>query len=98
MYQIIITPEAVEHMGIAGLAKLLLSQVREGIDSGYSQFLIISLTGVSNLQLGNILKPVFHKTKVSLMVMSAVERENLPEILEDTDVHTRYLDVEFSQN
>ena len=59
MYQVIITPEAIEHMGIAGLAKVLLSHIREGEEMGYTAFSIISIVGVSNLQLGNILKPVF---------------------------------------
>ena len=98
MYQIFITPEAIEHMGIAGLTKVLLSHIREGEEIGYSAFTIISLVGVSNLQLGNILKPVFHKTKASLIVMSHIAREKLPELLEDSEVVTRYLDVEFSQN
>ena len=97
MYQIILTPEALKHTGLPALQKIMMQEVNKGMNEGINNFSIIAVEGITNVQLGNLLKPLW-KTKATLIIMNAVTKEDLPELMDGSDTEIRLIDREYPQN
>ena len=93
MIQIIITPEAIETMGIKYTTSVAIAELKKGQSDWRS---LIFVEGISNVQITNILKQILSKVDTAFSIVTRVPLMSVPELTGDNEVQMRYLDAEMN--
>ena len=93
MIQIIITPEAIETMGIKYTTSVAIAELKKGQSDWRS---LIFVEGISNVQITNILKKILSQVDAAFSIVTRVPLMSVPELTGDNEVQMRYLDAEMN--
>lgn len=93
MLQVIITPEAINDMGIKHTTHIAISELKKGETDWRS---LVFVEGISNVQIINILKMILARVDAAFSIVTRVPPDKVHELTEDGEVQIRYLDAEIN--
>lgn len=93
MIQVIITPEAINDMGIKHTTHIAISELKKGQTDWRS---LVFVEGISNVQIINILKMILARVDTAFSIVMRVPPDKIHELTDDGEFDIRYLDAELN--